>query len=94
MLTLEELIYISLAVGVVAGFLESLRPSRRASKAVDLLSMFSIIVLVGLMGVVVGSELHSLTGYEGLRAATATALVSALPGLMGVLMGMAAVRRH
>jgi len=61
MLSLEEILYMSLAAGLLVGLALSRGPGKGV-RAVDLISTASILALVFSMGLVVGSELTSIRG--------------------------------
>ena len=91
MLSLEEILYMSLAAGLLVGLAVSRGPGKGV-RAVDLISTASILALVFSMGLVVCSELISIRG-QAITIVVAFVAIAVLPGLLGSLIAEALVRR-
>lgn len=92
MLGVEELLYVSLGLGLAAGVALSRGSWRRPLRALDALSTASILLLVASMGLIVGSELASMSGADLRLMLAASLAVAAGPGLLGSAVGEAVIR--
>ncbi|ADL19174.1 hypothetical protein ASAC_0768 [Acidilobus saccharovorans 345-15] len=90
-MSLEEILYLSLAVGFIVGLALEGKGSGHL-KVLDTTSTIFILALVFSMGLVVGSEVLSI-GRSAVSITAASLLIAVLPGILGAYIAEWGLRR-